>query len=467
MRYYVYMLETVRGYVHNHHLVTAQDRVLVGVSGGADSVALLRILAALSSSIGFTVMAAHLNHGFRGEEAALDARFVGWLCEGLNIPVVIDYVDIPAIVRAKGGSPQQVARLERFSFFARVSSEHKLNKVALGHHRGDLAETMLLKLVRGAGLSGLTAMAPMEKGINDLTIVRPLLSVSREDIERYLSELSQAYREDSSNKKTEYKRNFVRHRVLPLLRELNPDAETALARASESVAIDAHFIDEQFSAVWPDSHVSLPLGTGLLINALTRLHRALAVRMVFRAYEVVRGSRLNLEAIHVDDCLLLLARQVGRRVDLPGGITALRTREHLLFYRGYNQPPRPFELELMVPGSLVMPDGSSLSIESVESAPAVWPPSSAAFAYVTCSKKKLKVRNRRPGDTYVPLGTSITKKLKEAMSEAMVPRPWRDVLPVVEADGAIMWVPGLRVSELFRADDAANLFKLTYRHGGT
>ena len=211
------MLDNVRNYCSEHDLLPGGAKVLVGVSGGADSVSLLLALHSLANHFGISLHVAHLNHGFRGQEAADDASFVQDLCLRLDIPCTVGFLDVPELIKATGGSPQAVAREARFKFLQEVSVHHQCDLLALGHHLDDQAETVLLNIVRGSGVEGLSAMPPKNTGLHGLRIIRPLLNQKRSAIENFLATLTQKYRIDSSNLKEDYSRNFVRHKVMPEL----------------------------------------------------------------------------------------------------------------------------------------------------------------------------------------------------------------------------------------------------------
>ena len=460
--------QAVRLFAAEQRLLSHGDHLLVGVSGGADSVALLLCLHELAASLALKLTVAHLNHGLRGQDADEDAHFVAKLCGGLAIPVVTGTADVAARRKSSHESLQQAARVERFRFFAAVVSTHGPNKVALAHHQGDQAETILLNLIRGAGLQGLGGMKPLERGLFGLTLIRPLLSVKRADILAFLAERGQGYRDDYTNLDTRYRRNLVRHEVLPLLSGINRDVDGALLRVGDHARAADDYICMQAAREWQEAYWSLPFGTGLRIDVLRACHGALGARLLGWAYAKEHAREGDIESAHIEACWRLLDRQVGRRINLPGYITVLRMRSHLVFYCERPLPDTPYELELPLPGEVHLPDGSVLTAEPVEHLPGDYPSSSAPVAYVAGVKLLLKVRNRRPGDTYIPLGASGHKKLKRSMSEAEIPLPWRSRLPVVVADGRVVWVPGLRIAREFRVPETGLgcVFKLTYLHGG-
>lgn len=453
-------------FVVKNGLAEPGDRILVGVSGGADSVALLLVLHELSLRLSFTVRVAHLNHGLRGEEADLDSRFVKDLCHKLGVDCECGYVSIPKLLEGKSVSMQDVARQERFRFFSAAMQRFGLNKLALAHHQDDQAETVLLRLLRGTGLSGLRAMSPLERGLAGILIVRPFLMVSRQEIEAFLALRGQDYRVDSSNLGTEYSRNYVRLSVMPLLRQINPQVAVALYRLSSQVAQDVDYMSIQALPICAAAISALDFGVGVRLEALMGVHAALVMRVLTEAYFRVATVRKDLETIHLAETFALLDKQVGRRITLPAGVRVLRTREHLVFYSATEENQENYHLTISVPGEYNLPCGGKLVARRVTECSANQP---GDFGYAAClsySGDLVVVRNRRPHDAYILLGGVGRKKVKQAMSEARIPLPWRDTWPIIEIEGQIAWVPGLRVANAFCPKEQNTILELFYQRGG-
>ncbi|MDP3059138.1 MAG: tRNA lysidine(34) synthetase TilS, partial [bacterium] len=244
------MLDKVRKFIVDNNLLLPGEKVLVGISGGADSVATLLVLCELCDELGFWLSAAHLNHGFRGEESAEDAEFVRNLCNEKGIPCEVAYRSVPALIETGGGSKQQVARATRFDFFLATMAKFNASVLVLGHNINDQAETVLLHLVRGSGPEGLVGMKAREFHPYVKTVVRPLLSCSRSEIERYLHEIGQPFRVDSSNLQCEYTRNALRLKVMPLLEGINPNINQALTRLGELTRDESEYLDELVEKLW-------------------------------------------------------------------------------------------------------------------------------------------------------------------------------------------------------------------------
>ncbi len=399
----------------------AGERVVAGLSGGADSVALLHVLAALGRHRGFEVVAAHLDHGLRPESAA-DAAFCRDLCATLAIPFRTVRVDVAARRRADGGGLEEAARRERHAFLRRVKDEEGASWIALAHTRDDQAETVLLRLLRGAGALGLSAMRPRA---DDL--LRPMLAVSRRDVLDHLAARSLTWREDASNADVGIARNRVRHELIPYLeRHFNPAVRDALARSATLLADDADVL-------------AAAATNALIVTALRSASRAVGRSTVRRALQHAGGLR-GVGLKHVDAILDLAATDApsGRRVALPGGREAVFHFDEVRIGRR-RAPAAPFELPLRVPGAVALPDGRSL-VARAAPGPAV---SSEAAAVVAVPAGPLVVRTRRPGDRVRAAGRDVS--LKRFLMDRRVPAQERGALPLLAAGHQVLWVPGQRI----------------------
>jgi tRNA(Ile)-lysidine synthase len=395
---------------------SAGERVVVGLSGGADSVALLHVLAGLAPHRGFAVVAAHLDHGLRPESAA-DAAFCRELCLALGIPFRTRRADVGARRRSEGGGLEEAARRERHAFLRAVAEEEGASWIALAHTRDDQAETVLLRLLRGAGSLGLSAMRPRA---GDL--LRPLLGLSRRDVLDHLAERSLSWREDASNADLAIARNRVRRELIPYLeRHFNPAVRESLARSAALLAEDADVL----AAV---------AGEALTVTALRSAPRAVARLTVRRALQAAGGLR-GVGLKHVDAIVDLAATEApsGRRVALPGGREAVFHFDEVRIGRA-QPPPSPFTLPLSVPGSVALPDGRRLEARAARG---------PAADVVAVPEGPLEVRTRRPGDRVRASGRDVS--LKRFLMDLRVPARERGSLPLLAAGHRVLWVPGQRI----------------------
>jgi tRNA(Ile)-lysidine synthase len=400
---------------------SAGDRVVVGLSGGADSVALLHVLAALGGHRGFAVVAAHLDHGLRPDSAA-DAAFCRDLCETLRIPFRTLRADVAARRRAEGGGLEEAARRERHAFLHAVKAEENASWIALAHNRDDQAETVLLRLLRGAGGLGLSAMRPRA---GDL--LRPMLTLSRRDVLDHLAERSLSWREDPSNADVAIARNRVRHELIPYLeRHFNPAVREALARSAALLAEDADVL-------------AAGAGETLTVTGLRSVPRAVARLTVRRALQGAGGLR-GVGLTHVDAIVDLAATEApsGRRIALPGDREAVFHFDEVRITRR-RAPASPFSLPLTVPGAVALPDGSRLVARAARGPAGA----SAAADVVAVPDGPLEVRTRRPGDRVRASGRDVS--LKRFLMDKRVPAQDRESLPLLAAGRRVLWVAGQRI----------------------
>jgi tRNA(Ile)-lysidine synthase len=447
----------VQAFAERHGLWTRDEPVLAAVSGGADSVALLLILRELADG-GRVRLAgvAHLHHHVRGEEADRDAEFVGQLADRLRLPFELAHDDIPSRARRAGRSLEVAGREARLAFFERLSRGQPAPVVALAHTRSDQAETVLLRLARGAGPRGLAGMVP-RRGHR----VRPLLEVGREELRQWLRERGEPWREDTTNEDTAIPRNQVRRVVLPGLARVNPGVEEALARTARIQGADAALLEHLATAEAARLVAVTDSGVRVDLEGLGRLPEALARRVARQALETAHPGRVpdwqGTEAV---------LNPAGRRqlvgpvqVELFGQFAVLASRG-LSRYRRKADTSLDVVQTLDVPGSVRHPSGW-WEVEATGPTPfsnAVTPaPAEAtsgearAVVDAVALGRHLTIRGWQPGDRVQPLGLGGRKKLQDVFVDRKVPRDERSRVPVVvDAQGRIAWVAGHVVGEPFR-----------------
>jgi len=413
---------------------SAGERIVVGLSGGADSVALLDVMASLGSRHGFEVVAAHLDHALRPASAD-DAGFCRDLCARLGVPFRAARADVRARARAEGGGVEEAARLERQAFLRRVADEEGASAIALAHTRDDQAETVLLRMLRGAGGLGLSAMRA-RAGL----LLRPMLGLSRRDVLDHLGARGLAWREDETNADLAIARNRVRHELIPYLeRHFNPAVRDALARSAAVLAEEA----EVLASVAADASKARGHAKGdvyvLSRAGLAAAPRAVARLSVRRALGLAGGLR-GVGLRHVDAIVDLAksAAPSGRRLPLPGAREAVFHFDEIRI--GPSGPAAaPFVAALRVPGAVALPDGRSLVARRARGPAA----SNGTTAVVALPDSPLVVRTRRPGDRVRAKGREMS--LKSFLVDGRVPARDRASLPLIASGDRVLWVPGLRV----------------------
>lgn len=426
-----------------HRLFVAGETVVVAVSGGADSVALLDFLAT-GSGLGLQLVVAHVNHGLRGVEADADERFVRGLAERYGLPMATTSADVRALSRQRRISLEEAGREARYAFFEAVAGQYGAARIALAHHRDDQAETVLMRLIRGAGVDGLSGMRPRS---GDGRYVRPLLSITRRAIVGYLRKRGLAWREDASNQDQRFLRNRVRHELLPLLAGYNPAIAERLAATAESLAADGELLErltaERYAVCRRDC-----AGEGLVVPLLRQEPDGIRLRLYRRAIAAVKGDLRRLAHRHLQaiDRLVFAARSNAELV-LPDGVRVTRCYDALTVTVG--EPGEDFGYELLVegPGSYRLPGGWVLTVE-IAAAPASWEGAASDTAWFdpVTAPFPWQVRTFRPGDRIRPFGMAGEKKVKDLLIDLKIPPIERRSLPLIFAGGVLAWVCGIRRS---------------------
>jgi len=439
------VLKKVSAAIRENRLFHQGDTVVVAVSGGADSVALLDMLASLTD-LRLTLVVAHLNHDLRGTESDADAAFVEELAARYGLAVTMRRVSVAEFSRTRKLSLEEAGRIARYEWFDTVARSCNARSVALGHHADDQAETFLLRLFRGSGTTGLASMRPLSSE----RYVRPLLTLTREEILDYLARRGLSCRHDSSNDDTAFLRNRIRHECLPYLKSFNPAITERLTCAAEILAADElvleRLTDQLFCRV---SHAD----SGGVVLQLKELRADLAgvrFRLYRRALHVLQGNLARITASHLKHIdQLVHSCRTQAKLSLPGGVTVLRCYETLHFLPAKEAPGNEtWEIVIEGPGRYVLPDGQAVSVRltappvSFDGLPpfrAFFDPGKAPFPWM--------VRTFRPGDRFQPFGMSGTRKVKDFFIDRKIPLPVRKLVPLFFSGAELIWVAGLRVAE--------------------
>jgi tRNA(Ile)-lysidine synthase len=483
----VMILDAVRRTIDRHALWRGGSRVVVAVSGGADSVALLLILKDLEGEGLLTIAGvAHLNHQLRGADADADEAFCAALAARFGVPFAAERVDVAALARAGKRSIEDAARTARQAFFERAATALDADVVAVAHTKDDQAETFLLRLMRGAGTRGLAAIRPRVRlptvaPAAGRWVVRPVLEVERAALREFLAARGETFREDATNADVAIPRNRVRHELLPYLRShFSPGVSDVLARAAELARQDEDFLHAE--AIKLAARIVLSDVTVRLDAAgLSGAPRALSSRVAHAALQRLAGSKpIHFE--HVDRLLALAAdaaRGEGRAISLPGQI-AVRVGNEVVLHPAIGRRTsdvgyrNSFAFALSIPGEVQL-GSHAVAAERLEGPAAAqrrqsrWEARGAEVGVAAGALSlPLAVRSRRPGDRFQPLGAPGRRKLQDFLVDRKVKREDRDAVPlVVDALDRIVWVVGQSVAEDFRVTDPSQgVILLKVRHLG-
>lgn len=442
------MLEEVRAWVERHRMLAPGDHVIVSVSGGPDSSALLDVLFRLTPAYGFTLHLFHMDHGLRGEESAADARFVKEWAGRLGLPCTVVTLP-PGELKAMPGSLQANARTVRYQALEELAGKIGATKVAVGHNRDDQAETVCMRFLRGAGARGLAGIPPVRRQ-GSLTYIRPLLGIPRAEIEQYCRDRELSPRLDRSNEKPDYLRNRLRLELLPhLAATYNPAIGENLGQLADVLREEDHFLEQLAEQAFERCRAPGE-GVALRGEALLAEPVALARRVVRLAARAAAGPTCDLGLEPVTQVLEAAGRPHGtHHLTLPG---ALRVSVEYGICRFHTEAPAPSpsseEWVLATPGVTLIP---ALGLR-VEVQPGGTPagPLEALFAAGRLPGP-LTVRLRQPGDRLWPTGMEGSKKLQDLLVDAKVPRRERDRVPLLTAGDEVLWVIGHRLDRRFLA----------------
>ncbi|MCD4783864.1 MAG: tRNA lysidine(34) synthetase TilS [Candidatus Eremiobacteraeota bacterium] len=437
--------------ISKYNMIQKKDRVIVALSGGPDSVFLLYALHRLRESLEIDLFATHIHHGIRGKYADRDSEFVEKTCDSLSLPVRIFEHDAPGYAKRKGLSTEEAGREIRLSAYKKAMKEFEASKVATGHTADDQAETVLLRLITGAGKRGLAGIHPEYEGF----IVRPLLDTRKEEILRYLQEYKIKYMVDHTNFETDMLRNRVRNILIPLLKtEFNPNLESALCRTAaifqeEMVYLkqitDSHL--DKFAVIKKnEARLNLSGVSSTAPYIMKHLLRELVCRFT--------GSMKDLTYFHTQNLFNLLLKPSGSSIQLPGNIRAEKEYEFLVISKKMKSDEVELpDLILRIPGSNISKEWNVvIGGEILEERPSLDSvnPFTIFIDFDKCDGKEFQLRTRKPGDRFSPIGMKGIKKVKDYFIDKKIPRAQRNSIPIILCGREILWIAGHRQSRLFR-----------------
>jgi len=452
------VLQTVKKF----DMLSFNDRILIGISGGPDSVTLLNILLSFKKRYNLSFFIAHLDHMLRGKESDEDVNFVKNLAQELGLPCEIKSCNLAKITRKEHLTLEEAARKYRYKFFLETARKFKTNKIALGHNADDQVETVLMRFLRGSGLEGLMGIPPVRG-----KIIRPLIECSRTEIEEYCKENKIEYRVDSSNKEVVYFRNKIRLELLPLLsKSYNKNIKDIMLRLRSIISEVSAYLNQETELFFKEVvRRESPEMVIIDLKKFTSLPLALKRRIIRKSIEVVKGNLYSISFRHSNEILKLTEYQLGEKeIYLPDNLMAKKIYNKIMIYKkriSKNQTeemPTPWEYDILIPGKTEIKSlGIKVEIKILDSTDI------KSFLYFTRKKSKgkflefidynkvklpLKLRNRRSGDRFYPLKMEGLKKIKDFFIDNKIPKGYRDLIPIlVDSEDQIIWVMGMRLDD--------------------
>ena len=472
----------VVNFINKYHMINAGDLIAVGVSGGADSVCLLHLLLRLSGEIPCKLLAVHVDHGVR-EDSSEDAAYVEHLCHEMKIPFYLEKVDMDSYAKKHGLSPEEAGRQLRYAVFEEAAGKYcqgnQTYKIAVAHNANDRAETMLFHVFRGSGLKGLRSIQPVRGHI-----IRPVLCLERDEIERYLAERHIEYRHDSTNEEDEYTRNKIRHHILPYAeQEICSGAVAHMGELADILAETESYLEKQTKLLYKTyveetepKELSTDVSTSeggvqsLSVRCAQLLSEdpAMYKRVLLTCMEQLTPHRKDITGQHIANLLKLMTRQGSKELTLPYGIKAYKEYDRLILCRctaddmfqtgdgkvadkSYAvEPP----MEILVPDegryTFILLENNEIFYENKQNIPENRYTKWFDYDKITTT---LLLRTRQQGD-YLTIDTALhTKSVKQYMIDEKIPKKRRDSMHILADGEHVLWIPGHRISERYKVEE--------------
>ena len=445
--------QKVLKYIDEKKLIVKNDKVLVALSGGPDSVFLLHLLFKYKRKLNISLGALHINHGLRGEDARLDEVFCKSLCGKLGINLHSIKKKVKGYAVKNKLSVEEAGRIIRYKELEKTASANNFSKIATAHICDDNAETVLLNLIKGTGLRGISGIPPVRG-----KIIRPLLCLTKEEILRYLNHFKIDFRVDLTNLEIDFERNFIRNKIIPLIRErLNPNFETAILKSSEVFKEASDYIEKQlhsFIPIYVKEKGIFKFG----LSALSQVDKNLLGILFKTVLEKRFGKQISF-----NDCkriISLVKARTGKTINLSNNLIAIKERDSIdIYQKKINKNFEPVEIK---PGRKAKLDGKSLLIREKKSIPEVFT-NDKSVEYINGDnlKDKFVLRKWNAGDRFYPLGMKGSKKISDFLNEQKIPSASKKEQLVLTNNGKIVWVLGLRIDDRFKiSKDAKKVYEL-------
>ena len=464
----------VRDYIQKFHMLKPHEHVIVGVSGGADSVCLLFLLYDLRDTLDLRISVVHVNHGIR-ETAKRDELFVQSLCDGLQLPFYAVRADVKALAKKEGLTVEEAGRIVRFNAFSDKKRELSADKIALAHHKTDQAETVLFHLGRGCGLAGLAGIRPVRDDI-----IHPLLCVNRAEIEAFLRKRDISFVTDETNEETVYRRNILRHEVLPVFEgKICHGSVEHIAKTAEICLEASDYLQKETDRQCLE-HLQYQNGQNgdiLILDSVLQLHPYLQKTVVHQALAGMAGSRKDIGAVHIEQVLGLLGRQTGRRQNLVYGILAERTYDGVRLYPARTEKREraslAVEFDPHTAGEqrqeFALKDGRILTVRTFpyKKTSVIEQKTYTKWFDYDKINGHLTVRTRKSGDFFF-IDDTGRQTVKAYMINHKIPRDMRDDILLVAQEDHVLWMTGYRISSYYKVtQNTKRILEITILGGKT
>lgn len=446
------LLRQVREYVEKYNMLNKGDRIVVGISGGADSVCLLYVLSKLAKEYDFVITAVHVHHGIRGKEADRDMNYTKDFCKSLGVNCEVYYYDVPAIAKKRGITVEEAGRNLRYETFYDVLKKTSSNKIAVAHNLGDNCETILFNLCRGSELKGISGIPPIRD-----SIIRPLLFTDRKDIEEYLRQNNIEYIVDSTNLENDYIRNKIRNIIIPYITEnINSKAVSHIAAAGQSALEAEEYINEQVEA-FIDEYIKKDSGDTIIKKEIKDESPIIIRRLIRKAFEIQSGKLKDVTSSHIKDIMDLFDNNVSKSVNLPYGIEAVRTYDGVKLTKiNKNEKAEFVSIEVFPENEYECGDNKKISLKIIKKDENFNQIKEKLYTkWFDCAKIKdtVRIRTRMPGDYLIVDSKGSKKKLKEYFINEKIPKEERNNILLLADGSHIMWIIGYRISEYYKVTD--------------
>ncbi|MBP3611504.1 MAG: tRNA lysidine(34) synthetase TilS [Lachnospiraceae bacterium] len=451
------MISYIETYCRQKELLLPGDRVLLGLSGGADSVCLFLVLLALAEKWNLTLVPVHINHNIRGAEAEADQQFCMELCRQHRIPLEVVSVPVRKLAEEHGWTLEEAGRNARYQVFRERKERYHCQKIAVAHHKNDQAETMLFQLIRGSRLKGLAGMEPRHEDI-----IRPLLAVTRKEIEQFLLQRNQIFCIDHTNFEEEYTRNLIRSRIIPAAQKIQTRAVEHMAETAEYIGRAEKFLEGLTTELYQRAVTEYGEGDlAVSIPVLVEADPFLAERVMYRALCRAAGGRKDMTADFVSDCMALMGKQTGRQIMLPENLVVKRSYDQLKFKKGsvtavyHCEEICAFPYETFLSG---IGKKLTITVENWNIGERIFQEKLRFIPKSTYTKSfdydkingVVSLRSPTPEDSIVLYADGRKKKVMDVLKDARVPKEDRINYWILCDEVQTLWIPGIRGSEAYR-----------------